>query len=59
MPMAQSYLKAIGAVGKTVKAKVIKVNPYIASMIYRGLYSSGKGKVKKTKRYAKFRINKI
>jgi small subunit ribosomal protein S1 len=26
MPMAQSYLKAVGAVGKTVKAKVIKVN---------------------------------
>ena len=26
MPMAQSYLKTIGAIGKTVKAKVIKVN---------------------------------
>ncbi|MFW3405180.1 S1 RNA-binding domain-containing protein, partial [Aliarcobacter butzleri] len=26
MPMAQSYLKTQGAIGKTVKAKVIKVN---------------------------------
>lgn len=40
-------------------ANVIKVNPYTASMIYRGLYSKGKGKVKKTKRYEKFKIEKI
>lgn len=33
MPMAQSYLKAIGAVGKTVKAKVLKVNAAQNSII--------------------------
>jgi small subunit ribosomal protein S1 len=33
MPMAQSYLKTIGAVGKTVKAKVIKVNEAQNSII--------------------------
>ena len=33
MPMAQSYLKTIGAVGKTVKAKVIKVNKAQNSII--------------------------
>ena len=33
MPMAQSYLKAQGAVGKKVKAKVLKVNPAQNSII--------------------------
>ncbi len=33
MPMAQSYLKAIGAVGKRVKAKVIKINEAQNSII--------------------------
>jgi small subunit ribosomal protein S1 len=33
MPMAQSYLKAIGAVGKKVKAKVLKVNEVQSSII--------------------------
>ena len=33
MPMAQSYLKAVGAVGKTVKAKVLKVNKAQNSII--------------------------
>ena len=33
MPMAQSYLKTIGAIGKTVKAKVIKVNKAQNSII--------------------------
>lgn len=33
MPMAQSYLKAQGAIGKTVKAKVIKVNKTQNSII--------------------------
>ena len=33
MPMAQSYLKAIGAVGKKVKAKVLKVNEAQSSII--------------------------
>ena len=33
MPMAQSYLKAVGAVGKTVKAKVLKVNAAQNSII--------------------------
>ncbi|RXJ57705.1 30S ribosomal protein S1 [Candidatus Marinarcus aquaticus] len=33
MPMAQSYLKAIGAVGKKVKAKVLKVNEAQNSII--------------------------
>ncbi len=33
MPMAQSYLKAIGAVGKRVKAKVIKINEEQNSII--------------------------
>jgi len=40
-------------------AKIIKVNPYTASMIYRGLYSKGKGKIKKTKRYEKFKIETL
>ncbi len=33
MPMAQSYLKAIGAIGKKVKAKVLKVNTTQNSII--------------------------
>jgi small subunit ribosomal protein S1 len=33
MPMAQSYLKAIGAVGKKIKAKVLKVNEAQNSII--------------------------
>ncbi|RBQ31050.1 30S ribosomal protein S1 [Arcobacter sp. FW59] len=33
MPLAQSYMKTIGAIGKTVKAKVIKVNTNQASII--------------------------
>ena len=33
MPMAQSYLKAIGAVGKKIKAKVLKVNAAQNSII--------------------------
>jgi len=33
MPMAQSYLKTHGAVGKKVKAKVLKVNPAQNSII--------------------------
>ncbi len=33
MPMAQSYLKAVGAVGKKIKAKVLKVNPAQNSII--------------------------
>jgi small subunit ribosomal protein S1 len=33
MPMAQSYLKAIGSVGKKIKAKVIKVNEAQNSII--------------------------
>ena len=33
MPMAQSYLKAVGAVGKKVKAKVLKVNEAQNSII--------------------------
>ena len=33
MPMAQSYLKAIGAVGKKIKAKVLKVNENQSSII--------------------------
>ncbi len=33
MPMAQSYLKSHGAVGKKVKAKVLKVNPTQNSII--------------------------
>ncbi len=33
MPMAQSYMKAIGAVGKKVKAKVLKVNAAQNSII--------------------------
>jgi small subunit ribosomal protein S1 len=33
MPMAQSYLKTIGAIGKSVKAKVIKVNKAQGSII--------------------------
>jgi small subunit ribosomal protein S1 len=33
MPMAQSYLKTIGAVGKKIKAKVLKVNEAQSSII--------------------------
>lgn len=33
MPLAQSFLKTIGAIGKTVKAKVIKVNKNQGSII--------------------------
>lgn len=33
MPLAQSYMKTIGAIGKTVKAKVIKVNKNQNSII--------------------------
>lgn len=33
MPLAQSYLKTAGAIGKTVKAKVIKVNKNQGSII--------------------------
>ncbi len=33
MPMAQSYLKSHGAVGKKVKAKVLKVNAAQNSII--------------------------
>jgi small subunit ribosomal protein S1 len=33
MPLAQSYMKTIGAIGKTVKAKVLKVNKNQSSII--------------------------
>ncbi|MFA7083461.1 MAG: 30S ribosomal protein S1 [Arcobacteraceae bacterium] len=33
MPMAQSYLKTIGAIGKKVKAKVLKINEAQSSII--------------------------
>ena len=33
MPLAQSYMKTIGAIGKTIKAKVIKVNKNQSSII--------------------------
>jgi len=40
-------------------AKVIKVQPPIASLIYRGRYSKGKAKTNKTKKYEKFKIERI
>ncbi len=33
MPMAQSYLKAIGAVGKKIKAKILKINDEQSSIV--------------------------
>ncbi|MEA1913974.1 MAG: 30S ribosomal protein S1 [Campylobacterota bacterium] len=33
MPMAQSYLKAVGAVGKKVKAKILKINEEQSSIV--------------------------
>jgi len=46
MPMAQSYLKAIGAVGKKVKAKVLQVNEAQSSIIVsrKKLIEEGKDK---------------
>jgi len=44
MPMAQSFMKSIGAIGKSVKAKVIKVNKNQSSIIVsrRKLIEEGK-----------------
>jgi small subunit ribosomal protein S1 len=33
MPMAQSYLKAVGAVGKKIKAKILKINEEQSSIV--------------------------
>ncbi|WP_121627548.1 30S ribosomal protein S1 [Poseidonibacter antarcticus] len=52
MPMAQSYLKAIGAVGKKVKAKVLKVNEAQNSIIVSRKKLIEEGKALKDSRVA-------
>jgi len=52
MPMAQSYLKAIGAVGKKVKAKVLKVNEAQHSIIVSRKKLIEEGKAIKDSRVA-------
>ncbi len=52
MPMAQSYLKAIGAVGKKVKAKVLKVNEAQNSIIVSRKKLIEEGKAIKDSRVA-------
>lgn len=52
MPMAQSYMKAIGAVGKKVKAKVLKVNAAQNSIIISRKKLIEEGKVQKDSKVA-------
>jgi len=52
MPMAQSYLKAVGAVGKKVKAKVLKVNEAQNSIIVSRKKLIEEGKAIKDSRVA-------
>ena len=52
MPMAQSYMKAIGAVGKKVKAKVLKVNKAQNSIIISRKKLIEEGKVQKDSKVA-------
>ncbi len=52
MPMAQSYLKAIGAVGKKIKAKVLKVNEAQNSIIVSRKKLIEEGKAIKDSRVA-------
>ncbi len=52
MPMAQSYLKAQGAIGKKVKAKVLKVNKAQSSIIISRKKLIEEGKVQKDSKVA-------
>ena len=52
MPMAQSYMKAIGAVGKKVKAKVLKVNAAQNSIIISRKKLIEEGKIQKDSKVA-------
>ncbi len=52
MPMAQSYLKAQGAIGKKVKAKVLKVNKAQNSIIISRKKLIEEGKVQKDSKVA-------
>ena len=52
MPMAQSFLKAVGAVGKKVKAKVLKVNAAQNSIIVSRKKLIEEGKAEKDSKVA-------
>ena len=54
MPLAQSYMKTIGAIGKTVKAKVLKVNKNQSSIIVSRKKLIEEGKSIKTAKLLKF-----
>lgn len=58
MPLAQSYMKTIGAIGKTVKAKVIKVNKNQNSIIVSRKKLIEEGKSEKDSKIAKILENK-
>ncbi|WP_198305027.1 30S ribosomal protein S1 [Arcobacter vandammei] len=58
MPLAQSYMKTIGAIGKTVKAKVIKVNKNQSSIIVSRKKLIEEGKSEKDGKIAEILENK-
>ena len=53
-PIISQKFKSLREIGET-----LKLSPTVISMIRRGKYQFGMGKSKKTKRYGKFRIDKI
>ena len=57
MPMAQSYLKAVGAVGKKVKAKVLKINEAQSSIIVSRKKLIEEAKAEKDTKVAQFLEN--
>ena len=58
MPLAQSYMKTIGAIGKTVKAKVLKVNKNQSSIIVSRKKLIEEGKSIKDSKIAEILENK-
>ncbi len=58
MPLAQSYMKTIGAIGKTVKAKVLKVNKNQSSIIVSRKKLIEEGKSEKDGKIAEILENK-